>query len=197
MKTLIFNGSPRRNGDTACLLREMKSVLAGEVMEVSAYYGGISPCVDCRHCWKDDGCAINDGMQAVYRAMEEYDNIVVASPLHFSELTGPLMSLAGRFQCLYAGKRFRGRPYGGKKKHGVLILTGGGDGSPEPAVRWANRFFRFANAECVGSVLSLHTDDVPACRDEVAKARARELAWELNAPSPPTPPPSSGIIPLE
>lgn len=180
MKTLIFNGSPRRNGDTACLLREIRGALAGEVMEVSAYYGGISPCVDCRHCWKEDGCAIDDGMQAVYRAMEEYDNIVVASPVYFSELTGPLISLMSRFQCLYAGKRFLGKSYGGKPKYGALILTGGGDGSTVRAEERAQLFFKYTNAKCVGTVLSLHTDDLPACRDEAAKARARELAGELN-----------------
>lgn len=180
MKTLIFNGSPRRDGDTACLLREFKGALAGEVMEVSAYYSGISPCVDCRHCWKEDGCVIEDGMQAVYRAMEEYDNIVVASPVYFSELTGPLISLMSRFQCLYIGKWLRGRVYGGKRKHGALILTGGGDGCFEPAEQMANRIFRYANAEKIGSVMSLNTNDVPACRDEEAKGQARALARELN-----------------
>ena len=34
MKTLIINGSPRPNGNTAALLRELKAQLEGEVLEI-------------------------------------------------------------------------------------------------------------------------------------------------------------------
>jgi multimeric flavodoxin WrbA len=58
MKTLIINGSPRRNGDTSGLIEKLKKQLSGEIDEVSAYYDKIAPCVDCRQCWKKKGCAI-------------------------------------------------------------------------------------------------------------------------------------------
>ena len=53
MKTLIFNGSPRKNGGTATLIHEFKKNLPGEINVVSAYQTNISPCVDCRYCWTD------------------------------------------------------------------------------------------------------------------------------------------------
>ena len=46
MKTLIINGSPRPNGNTAALLRELKAQLEGEVLEISAFYDHIAPCLD-------------------------------------------------------------------------------------------------------------------------------------------------------
>ena len=66
MKTLIFNGSPRKNGDTASLLKYFLEQLPGEYKIVEAYRSIISPCVDCRYCWKKSGCAIKDGMQEIY-----------------------------------------------------------------------------------------------------------------------------------
>lgn len=180
MKTLILNGSPRVHGDTAALLAELKKHLAGEVMEISAYRDDIGPCVDCRYCWKQDGCAINDGMQAVYQALEEADNVVIASPLYFSQLTGPLLSLASRFQRYYAARRFRGeKPFAGKRKSGALLLVGGGDGNERPAVELANTLFRQMNARCVGMVLSHNTDEVPASQDAAALGQVRDLALAL------------------
>ena len=49
MKTLILNGSPRENGDTAGLIREVIRNLPGEYSVVDAYRCSISPCVDCRY----------------------------------------------------------------------------------------------------------------------------------------------------
>ena len=50
MKTLILNGSPRKNGDTAQLLELAKAQLQGTYYVVSAYTADIHPCIDCRHC---------------------------------------------------------------------------------------------------------------------------------------------------
>ena len=49
-KTIIINGSPRVNGNTAFLIAELKKHLEGEVIEISAFRSGIAPCVDCRAC---------------------------------------------------------------------------------------------------------------------------------------------------
>lgn len=96
MKTLIFNGSPRKNGGTATLIKELKSCLPGEVFIVESYRADISPCVDCRYCWTNEKCAIDDEMQNVYRHIDEADNIIIASPIYFGELTGSLLNLMSR-----------------------------------------------------------------------------------------------------
>ena len=62
MKTLILNGSPRANGDTVSLIKELTKKLPGEYKIVNAYHCDVSPCVDCRYCWELPGCAIADEM---------------------------------------------------------------------------------------------------------------------------------------
>lgn len=181
MKTLIVNGSPRKNGDSMTLVNEMLKYLDGEVRIVNAYYDNISPCVDCRYCWNNTGCCINDGMQEIYRLLNEVDNVILASPLYFSELTGELLSFASRLQCFYVSRCIRKDiNFKLNKKYGALIITGGGDGSPEPAIRRANIIFRQINAESIGTVMSLKTDEIPAKEDNKALIEAHDLALRLN-----------------
>lgn len=181
MKTLIVNGSPRKNGDTVSLINEMKKYLKGEVRQIDAYYDNISPCFDCRYCWQHDSCSIKDEMQEVYQILDEVDNIILASPVYFSELTGKLLDFASRLQFFYAKKQIRKDfDFKLKKKNAVLILAGGGDGSPEPAKRSANIIFKYINAELTGTVLSLQTDIIPSHDDVGALYKARELALKLN-----------------
>ena len=50
-----------------------------------------------------------------------------------------------------------------KPKKGVLILTGGGDGSPNPAIRIAQTAFKFLNAQfdpALDYIRSLNTNNV-------------------------------------
>lgn len=180
MKTLIINGSPRKNGDTAVLLTELKKYLAGEIIEISAYYNNIKPCIDCRYCWKNAKCAIIDDMDFIYN--DDFDNVVIASPIYLSGLTGPLTSLASRLQVYYAAKRFLKKEIEVKAKTGVLILVGGGDGKVEHAVKTANWMFKKMNAICQDEnrVFSLKTDDIPAFKDLKAQEKVKEIAENLN-----------------
>ena len=41
MKTLLINGSPRPNGNTVALIRELKAHLEGELVEISRCSGAI------------------------------------------------------------------------------------------------------------------------------------------------------------
>ncbi|WP_066496180.1 flavodoxin family protein [Abyssisolibacter fermentans] len=181
MKTLIINGSPRKNGDSMTLVNEMIKYINGEVKIIHTYYDNISPCVDCRFCWNNEGCCINDNMQEVYKLLDEVENIIIASPLHFSELTGKLLSFASRLQTYYVRRCIKKDiEFKLKKKNGVLIITGGGDGGPEPAIKRANIIFRHINAKTIGTVFSLQTNEIPSKENNEALRKAKELALELN-----------------
>ena len=133
MKTLIFNGSPRINGDTESLLKIVKENIAGEYKIVNAYHCQISACVDCRYCWKNSGCAIQDEMQEVYEYIQDCDNILIASPIYFSELTGKMLDVGSRLQTYFCAGFFRKEVPIEKEKRGAVILVGGGDGHVEKA----------------------------------------------------------------
>ena len=180
MHTLIFDGSPHKNGDTAALIRALRGNLHGESTVIRAYGSPVSPCVDCRACWKKPGCAINDGMQEIYRLIEECDAIVIACPIYYSELTGPLLSLLSRLQMYYCVKRFQGIQLNTKEKRGGMLLCGGGNGGPERAIDTARLLLRCMHAKDIAApVLSLHTDDTPAASDMDALAAAGKLAEYL------------------
>ncbi|MBR1554716.1 MAG: flavodoxin family protein, partial [Oscillospiraceae bacterium] len=107
MKTLIINGSPRKNGHTAGLIGEFVSHLTGEYWIVDAYRSTLSPCIDCRYCWQSQGCSIQDEMQKIYPYLQECDNILLASPIYFSELTGKVLDFGSRLQTYYCAEKFR------------------------------------------------------------------------------------------
>ena len=65
MKTLIFNGSPRKNGETAYMIRTLQENLGGDFKVVNAYRADIRPCMDCRWCFDHAGCAVKDEWQEV------------------------------------------------------------------------------------------------------------------------------------
>lgn len=126
MKTLIFDGSPREKGDTASLVSEFLKHLDGEHKLVKAYKCDVAACIDCRWCWKNEGCFIKDEMQEIYEYIQECDNVLVASPLHFAEITGKLLSLGSRLQTYYCANYFRKeKPVPKAKKGGIILVSGG------------------------------------------------------------------------
>ena len=180
MKTIIFNGSPRKNGDTSFLVEKLKNSLLGETKIVSTYYCGIQPCADCRYCWKTVGCCMDDDMQTIYNDLKEADCITIASPLYFSELTGSLLSVLSRLQTFYASKRFLNIQQLEKPKVGALILCGGGDGGPRKAEETAQTLFKFMNTKNCRTIYSLNTDTIPSKDDVEALCQIESLAKHLN-----------------
>ncbi|MBR1863387.1 MAG: flavodoxin family protein [Ruminococcus sp.] len=182
MKTLILNGSPRPAGDTAALLHRLEKELEGDVLRVDCYRADISPCVDCRSCMKTVGCAVEDGMQEVYSYLRDCHNVVIASPLYFSELTGRLLDVCSRFQMLYCAKAFVGAELSLLPKKGGIIITGGGDGRPERAVQTASALLHTAGARDIfPPVMSLNTNTLPAGEDMTALCGITRLADFLSA----------------
>lgn len=150
MKTLILNGSPKRNGDTAALIGEFTKHLNGE-------------------------------MQSVYPYLEACDNLVIASPIWFSELSGPLLNLASRIQTYFIARVFRHEPIPIKPKNGVLLLVGGKPGTQLKAISTAHTIFRNLNAlPCIASVFSINTNEIPSASDLSALEGARDTAFLLN-----------------
>ncbi|MCT4598805.1 MAG: NAD(P)H-dependent oxidoreductase [Vallitalea sp.] len=165
-------------------MNEIVKYLNGDIKIIDTYYDNISPCLDCRFCWNNDGCCIDDQMQEVYKLLNQVDNIIISSPLYFSELSGKLLSFASRLQTFYVRRYIRkDREFKLKEKRGILIITGGGDGSPEPAIERADIIFRHMNAHKVGTILSLQTEKLDVKEDKNAMSTAKNIALQLNKTS--------------
>ncbi|MCM1190724.1 MAG: flavodoxin family protein [bacterium] len=167
MKTLIWNGSPRRNGDTVSLIEKVTEGMEGEYKIVNAYRCNISPCVDCRFCRENRGCAIDDEMTELYQYIQECDNILIASPLYFSELTGKLLDVGSRLQTWFCARFFRKEEPVPKSKKGAVVLVGGGDGNIDKAYDTACTLLHHMNCHTIHeAVFSHHTNERPAVEDE-------------------------------
>ena len=108
MKSLLLNGSPRPNGNTASLIRELKAHLEGEIIEISAFYDRIAPCIDCRGCWETAQCVVHDGMDVIYG--DDFDNVVIATPVYFGTMPGAMLSLLSRMQPWHVATHFLTEP---------------------------------------------------------------------------------------
>lgn len=166
MKTLIWNGSPRKNGDTVSLLEQTVNKLDGEYKIVNAYFCKVSPCMDCRFCWSKAGCSIQDEMQEIYDYIQECDNILLVSPIYFSELTGKLLDLGSRLQIYYSARFFRREEPVPKLKKGAVILIGGGDGHMDKAYETACTLLHHMNCHDIFPLVYSHnTNNRPVVKD--------------------------------
>jgi multimeric flavodoxin WrbA len=175
-KTLIINGSPRKNGDTASLIAELRANLRGEVIEISAFRSNIAPCVDCRRCHATAKCAVRDDMDIIYN--DDFDNAVLATPVYYMTVPGQVLSLMSRFQPQHAATFFLNKPIVLRPKKAGLILTAGGKGNEAGAAHHIRVIFKMLNAHGYEkhTVMSVHTDTIPAKDDESALRSVRSLA---------------------
>lgn len=174
-KTLIVNGSPRKNGDTAALIRVLREYLQGEVTEISAFYSNLHPCVDCRQCQKTGHCVVRDDMDLIYA--DDYDAVVLAYPVYYATAPGAVWSLLSRFQCYHEYLKTSKFPPVKEKKAG-LILVAGGSKNEEKAMTAAHIACKMMHANGLDEhkVISAHTDEIPAAEDKNALEAIRELA---------------------
>ena len=183
MKTLIFNGSPRNKGDTSSLIQELIKNLVGEHKIVEAYHCDINPCIDCRWCWENSGCSIKDEMQEIYRYIEECDNILIASPIYFSEITGEMLNIGSRLQTYFCSMYFRKEIPIEKSKKGGVILVGGGDGNIQKAYQTACTLLHHMNSKDIYPVVgSFGTNNLPAASDPKALQGVKGIAGFFNSP---------------
>ena len=123
---LILNGSPRKNGSTASLIKAFTegAISSGnEVREAYIHGMDIKTCLGCDTCMKTHtGCVQkDDGMAEIYKDLAWCDIIVFASPIYFGYFTAQLKTVIDR---MWAWFNLPGN-FGIKKKS-VFISTARG-----------------------------------------------------------------------
>ena len=106
MKVLLINGSPRKNGNTALALEEMRKVFEAEGVEAEIVHVGNQPirgCVGCGGCAKKGRCVFDDAVNAVAEKFEAADGLVVGSPVYFA---GPNATVQALMDRLFYSARF-------------------------------------------------------------------------------------------
>ena len=102
MHVVAFNGSARRNGNTALLLRIVTDVLEtqGIGTEIVHLAGkSIHGCIACMKCHrnKDRRCAVdNDDLNECIARMDAADGILLGSPTYFADVSTEMKALIDR-----------------------------------------------------------------------------------------------------
>ncbi|MCX5792645.1 MAG: flavodoxin family protein [Elusimicrobia bacterium] len=129
MKILAFNGSPRKNWNTAALLQKALAGAAAQGAEtelIHLYDLDYKGCISCFACKLKGGksyghCAVNDGLAPVFKKIEAADALLFGSPVYLGHVTGEMHSFLERlvFQYLTYGEK-PGSLFGRRIKTGFI-----------------------------------------------------------------------------
>ncbi len=160
MKTIVFNGSPNKDGYTKKLLDQVLTDL-DDVKIYDAYSLKVKACTDCKFCDNVFGvCKIKDDMEKIYADLVDADNIVIATPIHVASVSAPLLAIMTRFQVYFACKFVHQKPIPLKEKKGFLVVSAGSDWPKhfENVKTIVNTSFLELNAKLVDCLYQPHTD---------------------------------------
>ncbi len=186
MKALIIFGSPKKNGNCASLVKTFIDNFNGEVDFVYAFpniknEGGVAACLNCTACKVAD-CVIDDDFKKITK--DDYQIVVIASPIYMSNLPGPMFNIISRLNYFYNSKKTLTTP-----KSAVLILTAGGTNckplqgkdAVDLPIKQSKFIFNSIRAKLAEDniVLSLKTDVLPAKLDNLAQEKIKDIALNI------------------
>ena len=102
MKVIAFNGSARKDGNTAIMIKQVFGELEKEGIETEMIqFSGqiIRGCIACYKCFenKDKRCAVKtDIVNDCIEKMLDADGIILASPTYFADVSAELKALIDR-----------------------------------------------------------------------------------------------------
>ena len=106
MKVTIFNGTPRKNGNTATMTSSLKKKIeafGAEVDEHFLYDMDIKGCMNCDVCQSSGElkeCTIKDDAIGLIKRFVSSDLIILASPVYMWHLTASLNAFMERMHSM-------------------------------------------------------------------------------------------------
>jgi multimeric flavodoxin WrbA len=186
MKVIAFNGSARKDGNTAILLNCVLDALNGEGIETELFQlsgKNINGCRACYKCFenKDKRCAVKDDiLNECIEKMLEADGIVLGSPTYFADITAEMKALIERagFVSRANGEMF-------KRKIGAAVIAARRGGSIH-AFDSINHFFLITQMIIPGSSywnlgFGLKKGEVENDKEalQIMKILGENMAWLL------------------
>lgn len=188
----ILMGSPRKQGNTAALLRpftERLERLGMTCTTIWLYDHDIAPCLACRSCqtdWTAPNCCQDDEMQDIFRLVLDCDLLVLASPIYCWYCTAPMKATLDRIVyalCKYYGEQKGPSLLAGKS---VTLLTTCGYRPEQGADLWeagVRRYCKHTGMQYLGQHVERHLGyDIPFM-DEEKRVRAESYAEQIAAMS--------------
>ena len=104
MKVVAVLGSPRENGFSSTLAREVLrgAVDAGhQVVTYEVNKMNVRGCQGCRYCKENNAdCIVPDDLKPYWKDLHECGALVVSSPNYASQVCGPMITFMNRHYCL-------------------------------------------------------------------------------------------------
>jgi len=106
-KVLLINGSPHEHGCTYTALKEMIDVFEVNGIESELVYLGKQPiagCIACGKCYESGRCIFNDKVNEIMDRIDEFDGIVLGSPVYYAGPAGQLCAFLDRLFYISKGR---------------------------------------------------------------------------------------------
>ncbi|MHB1127956.1 MAG: flavodoxin family protein [Bacillota bacterium] len=192
MKVVAFNGSPRKEGNTAHAIKLVFEELEKEGIQTElVQLGGrkVFGCLACGKCWqnKNNRCSrTDDEMNAFIEKMVEADGIIIGSPTYFSNVTTEVKALIDR--CGYVNKANGGTILKGKVGAPVVSVRRAGSNFVYSAI---NFFFGISEMVIPGSTywnmtLSRDLGDLEKDKEGIRTFQnlGKNMAWLMQKLAP-------------
>ena len=109
MKVIAINGSPRKNHNTAVLLKKAldgAQANGAETELINLYDLNYKGCTSCFACKRKDGpsygsCAWKDDLSPILIKIKEADAIILGSPIYLHDITGQMHAFLERLVFPY------------------------------------------------------------------------------------------------
>ena len=132
-KVVIVNGSPRRNWNTATMLKHAADGArdaGAEVVEVNLYSLNYKGCISCFSCKTKDAskhgkCALKDDLSPVLETIQNSDVLIVGTPMYIHNITGATQSFLERLVFMHLSyDSMEETYYDGKLNIGFIYTMG-------------------------------------------------------------------------
>lgn len=180
MKVLLINGSPHKEGCTFTALYEVANTLNKNGIETEIYHIGTKPvagCIACQKCRETGKCVFDDGVNEIGNRLDEFDGIILGSPVYYAGPSGQICSFCDRLFFTNANKM------AGKLAAAVVSCRRGGATASFDRL---NKYFTISKMQVVGSqywnmVHGFTPDDVKKDKEGLQTMRTlgQNMAWLL------------------
>ncbi|MDD4952593.1 MAG: flavodoxin family protein [Desulfovibrionaceae bacterium] len=102
MRVVAFNASPKKDGNTAILLKTVLEELEGRGVDTELVQFGPTPlsgCIACYKCFENQDRRCSQGQDILNQCLEKMlaaDGILLGSPTYFADVTSNMKSLLDR-----------------------------------------------------------------------------------------------------
>lgn len=186
-KILLVMGSPRREGNSATLAKQVAAGAEATGATVESFYlhgMNIQPCTACDACREERGkdCVIDDDMETLYPKLRQADALVIASPIYWFTVSAQTKLFMDRWYAL-GGPGEEYAAFAGKRI-GIVLTYADVDPFASGAVNALRTFqdvFNYVGAQIVGMVYGSASEAGEIRNNRDLMEKAYELGKQLGS----------------